>query len=322
MHDQYIPKYGSKFLLSLIILFLFNTSCGLFIRSPLYETKSSQSIILLDSPLCLSDSTCLFIDNRINKESEYIIIALHGLGAHAGTFLQFQNYSDKKGISTIAFDFRGFGHWNGQKGDIKNIGQHITDLHELIESVQYNYPSKKLLLIGESLGSSLAIWYSILHPNNIDGLILTSLVTSNGSEDVKVGTILRLLKAYIFSPAKPVRLSYNSSLYSNDSVYLNHEFIQDTLGSHAISPKYLIQSNRVIKKSRLDLCDLQIPVLIIQGGEDFLSTQEKTLKYIARCSSPNIDYIYFPNMKHSIVNDKNRTIAFDKISNWIDNMNM
>ncbi|MEZ5017086.1 MAG: alpha/beta fold hydrolase [Flavipsychrobacter sp.] len=318
-----MSKKVSKIITYILVVCSFS-SCGIFINNPKYVERNIKTSNTYKSNLgtfyCLQDGQCVFVDERIEKESGNIIVALHGLGAHAGSFSFLQEYLDGQNVSSIALDFRGFGHYQGLKGDLKNIGIQVEDLHEIIISIRKRYPSRKIVLLGESLGSSLAIWYVQLHPENVDGLVLTSIVTSKGNGDVKLSTILNLLLAYTFQPSTPVHLGYDPYIYSNDSSFINWAFNIDTLGTRAVSPRYLVQSNRVIKKSYGYLCKYPKPILIIQGGQDFLSTREKTTSLIEKCDSKNIRYLFFPNMLHSIVNDKNRDEAFEGIMQWLNTL--
>ncbi len=307
------------FRLFIIVTLTFLVSCGVFVKRPIYKEKPLVQRIVKDSIFCYQDSTYNFIDYRKNDTSKYIVIAMHGLGAHAVSFSYLQNFLDEQNIASLAMDLRGFGHWPKQKGDVKNIGLQLEDVHQLIQNIRVRQPDKKIILLGESLGSSLAIWYSVLHPQNVDGLILTSLVTSSGSNDVKFSTVLNLLKAYVFNPSQPVKLDYDPNMYSNDSIFVEWAYTKDTLGTRAISPRYLIQANRVIKKSYNQLCQLNMPILIMQGGKDVLSSKKEIKELINNCNtSTEIDYIYYEEMKHSIVNDKNRDVAFKAIEQWIN----
>lgn len=306
-----------KILVGIIPFFLWN--CGLLIKQPKYSDKPFVQRTLNNQNFCYQDSTFNYIDNRINNEGAYIVLAIHGLGAHAGSFTFLQNYLEEKGVSSLAMDLRGFGHWQGKKGDVKNIGIQVEDLHEIIQNVRIKRPNKKIILLGESLGTSLALWYANLYPENIDGLVLTSLVTSSGSGEVEIGTVLNLLSAYVFNPTHPVKLNYNPKMYSNDIEFLEWAFNKDSLGTRSISPRYLVQANRVIKKSYKYLCTKNIPVLLIQGGKDNLSTKEKVGKIVNKCGAASlISYKYYPDMFHSIVNDKNREKAFEGILGWLE----
>ncbi len=309
-----------KRLLPVLISTLMLTSCGVFIKSPTLVNPHNEALSeSLSRFYKYSDGSINYLDLRIKSDQSPIVVAIHGLGAHAGSFTYLQDYLDEQRISSISMDLRGFGHWNGKKGDLENLGMHVSDVIEILELVEKSYPNRQIVLLGESLGSSLSLWVAQHRPDLVDGVVVTSLVTKSGGK-VSLGTIFRLLAGYTFAPRKPVKLSYDPTVYSQDSTFLQWAFNEDTLGARRISPRYLVQANRVIKKSRKNLCELKTPLLIIQGGKDFLSTQKKLNQIIMDCDSDNIEYTFFPDMLHSIVNDSDRNKAFDSIRNWILNL--
>lgn len=303
--------------LTCLIIIFFLTNCGFLINQPtLYLDKNSKGRIEKNY-FIYNDSTRNFISQSIFPESNVIIICIPGLGAYSGTYNSLQHYFNSKKISTVTLDLRNFGHWNGKKGDVSNIGLHISDINQVINYYKYKFHNKNIILLGESLGSSLAIWYNFTYPNKIDGLILTSIVTNHGEEKIRFKSVLKLLCGYIFYPNKPLHLDYNTNLYSNDTTFINWAFKIDTLGTNKISVRYLIQANKVIKESYSQLCCINSPILIMQGGKDFLSELKEIKKIINLCNKKNIQFEYFINNYHSLVNDINRVQIFNKMIKWI-----
>jgi alpha-beta hydrolase superfamily lysophospholipase len=303
---------------SLYILFLFFTSCGVFIRQPKYQKLYEPKEEFNGNTFKYWDGGKNFINQNIFSTSDFIIICVPGLGAHTGSFNFLQKYFSEKNISTVGIDLRGFGHWSGKKGDVRNIGLHIADLNQVIDYYIKAYPSKKILLLGESLGSSLILWYCSFYPTKIDGLILTSIVTNKGENDIKLRTIVKLFLGYTFCPTKPVLLDYDPTIYSNDPDFIKWAFEIDTLGTDKISPRYLIQSNRIINQSYKFLYSYEKPTLILQGGKDFLSEKKDINKIIEKCHSSKIQFNYFPDDPHSLVNDKDRNDVFNTMIEWIN----
>ncbi len=307
---------------SLIIFIFFLSSCGLLIKQPIYTPVNHNDIIIdtiVNDYFLYSDGTKNFIKSLVVDTSNVIVVCIPGLGAHSGSYSFIQNYLKSVGISSISLDLRGFGHWNKRKGDIKNIGLHIKDINEIITYLKKSYPSKKIILLGESLGSSICLWYAKLFPDKIDGLILTSIVTDFSGGETSLKTVLNLSFSYIFCPSHPVNLDYNPYIYSNDSAFINWAFNIDTLGSNSISPRYLIQAKHLIKDSYSYLCEIKMPIIILQGGKDFLSNKCEIEKLFKDCKTANILYHYYPQMLHSLVNDKNRIKVFIDIKDWICN---
>ncbi len=297
----------------LMLLLLSISSCGVFVKKPIHTPRQNVNGNLLKTRFVYSDEKENYIDQRIHKSSQNIVVMLHGLGAHAGSFDHIQDYLYTNGVSSLALDLRGFGHWKEKRGDLKNIGVQLNDIHEVILGLKQEHPRAKIVLLGESLGSSLSLWYASLYPDAIDGLIITSLVTTSSGNKVKAGTVFRTLFSYTFNPAHPVRLSFDPSLYTTNTDW----YTTDTLSTRKISPRYLLQANRVIKNSRTQLCDIAMPIFVLQGGADVLSTKESMTKILANCTSSNIQYAYYPKIKHSIVNDLHRKEAFEAIKQWL-----
>jgi len=289
------------------------SSCGVFIKKPQYTLQENLPSTIRGTSYLYADGKSNFIDSRMHENSKNIVLLLHGLGAHAGGFTAIQTYFDAHKISSVSVDLRGFGHWKGKRGDLKNIGLQLNDVHEIVKRIQADYPEKKIQLLGESLGSSLSLWYASLHPENIDGLIITSLVTTSKGNKVKAGTVFRALFSYTFNPAHPIRLDFDPSLYTSTTDW----YTADTLSTRKISPRYLIQANEVIKKSRTLVCTADVPIFILQGGADVLSTKEGIAKIINQCPVSKIHYAYYPKMKHSIVNDIHKDMAFEDIRAWL-----
>ena len=301
------------------ITFLFLTGCGVFIKQPQFKKQDGPVIELSGTSFKYWDGNLNFVKQNLFIESDVIIICIPGIGGHTGTYNSLQKYFSEQKISTVGIDIRGFGHWTGRKGDMKNIGLHIRDIDQVVDYYRNNYPGKKILLLSESLGSSFCIWYSACYPEKTDGLIITSLITRKGEGNIKLKTVLNFTLAYYFCPARPVLLQSDPSKYSDDPDFMKWMTVSDTLITRKISPRYLIQSNRIIKRSYGYLCNYEKPTLLLQGGKDFMSDKKDIIKILDHCRLGNIQYKYFQEDYHSLVNDLNRTEVYDTMIEWINN---
>lgn len=309
---------GLKYQIVTILVFLFLTSsCGIFISNPRISNVKSIDCSMTETTFKYSDSTSNYINKNITSNTSVIVICIHGLGAHAGSFSSIQHFFYEKNISSVSIDLRGFGHWSGKKGDIDNIGVHLDDLKQVIYCVKSEYKPNKIILLGESLGSSLAIWYAYKNPHEVDGLILTSLVTTHRKSQISIKSALKLLIGYTFIPRKPISLDYEPKHFSNNEDFIEWAFRIDTLGTRKISTRYLVQSNRVIKNSYKQLCSISIPTLILQGGKDLLSDKKDIENILSKCNNSRISHEYYADNFHFLINDTNRLVIFDKINTWL-----
>lgn len=245
-------------------------------------------------------------------------MCIHGLGSHAGYFNLLQDYFYEKNISSISFDLRGFGHWPGKRGDIDNVGTHIDDIKQIIRYIKFEYKPTKIVLFGASLGSSLAIWYAYNNPDEVDGLILTSLVTTHKNSKKSFKSVLGLSMGYSFSPRKPMALELEPQLYSDNIELIKWAFENDTLRTRKISTRYLLQSNTVIKNSYKQLCDIKKPIFILQGAKDLLSDKKDLENILSTCNNFDISFEYYADNYHSLIYDHNRLDIFNRIDEWLN----
>lgn len=302
------------FYFSLILL----SGCGIFIRQPRYIEKSEPKLKTNGNYFVYADNSRNYFKQNLSPNSGIIIICVPGLGGHAGSYNNMREYFLRNNIFSVEIDLRGFGHWQGRKGDIKNIGLHIGDLNQVVDYYRLNFPDKKIILMGESLGTSLSLWYDYLYPEKVDRLILTSLVTKHkGSEDVGSKSVINLMFGFIFCPSKPVFLGADQKKYSNDPVFRKWALESDTFRTDRISPKYLLQSKRVINNSYKYICRIEKPILLLQGGKDILSDSNEISRIVKSCNSNNIRFELLPDCYHNIINDLNSEEVFNAIINWI-----
>ncbi len=78
----------------------------------------------------------------------------------------------KFGIRTIAYDLQGFGR-NSNRGEWYNLNFHIEDVKNKIKTIKRKNPSKKIFLMGESMGGAIVLSLANSQKNlPIEGIIL------------------------------------------------------------------------------------------------------------------------------------------------------
>lgn len=143
-----------------------------------------------------------FIPSSLKEHQTSPIIYLHG---GPGGAISKRVIDDLKPLSNIGFEMYFYDQvGSGSSTRLSNIKEytvqrHIDDLYEIIK----NTNSKKVILIGQSWGSILAVAYLSQHPETIDKIIFSS-----------PGPIYPLNKTEIDLPA-PDSISIRKPLYTN-----------------------------------------------------------------------------------------------------------
>lgn len=85
-----------------------------------------------------------------------VIVGLHGMNDYANAFRLAGPYWAKDGVTTIAFDQRGFGR-SPERGIWGGDALMVEDLRTLVALVKAKYPQAIVAVVGESMGGAVAI---------------------------------------------------------------------------------------------------------------------------------------------------------------------
>ena len=101
------------------------------------------------------DGTALGLStwNAQNSEPQVVIVALHGMNDYARAFETAAPYWAARGITTYAYDARGFGR-SPQRGVWGNEALMIQDLRTALQVARAAHPSSRIVVVGESMGAA------------------------------------------------------------------------------------------------------------------------------------------------------------------------
>ncbi len=143
-----------------------------------------------------SDGKTLFI-RRWNSDGESAVSVLifHGITAYSGTYgLMIAEQLSGAGFDVFGMDLRGHGLSDGKRGDYPSSERLVKDLCETVAFVRAK--SRKLVVMGHSLGAFSAVIAMNNCPKQIDGLILLSIakkIRTGVYPKQKLGAALRSL---------------------------------------------------------------------------------------------------------------------------------
>ncbi len=105
------------------------------------------------------------------EQPPIVALGLHGFNDYSQAFKPLGEHLAKRGVTTYAFDQRGFGR-TLQTGRWHGSEQLSADLHTLIGLLRSRHPQARLILIGESMGAAVALSADHEAPLDVDGLVL------------------------------------------------------------------------------------------------------------------------------------------------------
>lgn len=287
-------------------------------------------------------SYCWLPDNEENLKG--IIQVAHGMAEHAGRYREFAMFLTKKGYGVYANDHRGHGR---TAGSIKNVGFFaekdgwalvVNDMHLLTREIKKRHPNIPFFLFGHSMGSFLSRDYVTTFGNDVDGLILSGTAADPGPLGY-LGIFISKLSGQIFGKRsksfimdklsfgafngkfKPNRTKFDW-LSRDDAMvdkYVNDEFCGSVF-SAGFFLDMLKGIKRIHNKKVIKLIPVELPMFFISGEKDPVGNNTRGVKKVidmyVRSGMKNVDFKFYPNARHEILNEVNRNEIYLDIYNW------
>lgn len=257
-----------------------------------------------------------WIDN--SQPVDAVILCIHGLGLHKGTYEAFGKRMSKVGVPTYAMDVRGFGEWQDDLKTGLDFEGTLADIKIVLEGIKKNYPDKKIIILGESMGGAIALRATAMYPELISGLI--SSVPSGdrfGSGDTKLKVGLHgLFRGF----NKPMDIGSDVVGKATKKEDLRQTWSKDKLGRMSLTPKELMQFNSFMEKNFLVAAEIKTsPVLFMQGANDKLVHPEGTWKLFDSLTTDKRQMVFSKAAEHLIFEEAqfaDEDISF--LQKWIN----
>ncbi len=257
----------------------------------------------------------------IDEEAEpkAVLLCIHGLGLHKGTYEDFGREMAKKGLITYAIDMRGFGSWiPKQKNAQIDFDGSLIDIKRALTEIRKAHPGLPLIMLGESMGGGIGIHATALYPDLVDGLISS---VPSGDRFNSVDNSLKVGVHAVFGGFnKPIDIGPMVVGAATKKSDLRERWLNDPLCRTKISPNELIAFQKFMN-GNFDSAGLikQTPVLFIMGSNDKLVRPVATFKLFDSLATPNKDKVMSNSAEHLIFEEG----QFSKddlsyISKWID----
>lgn len=242
-----------------------------------------------------------------------VLLCIHGLGLHGGTYRGFGKQMSKRGIATYALDVRGFGAWHKSESSSVDFPGCLQDIALKIQELRQSHPGLPIFLLGESLGGAISTRFAANFKGAIDGLILCAPARELGDHKLRV---LSMALSFLLKPRR--RVCIRSAVFS-DSPNVVALTQVDKLVRTEFTVSELLHLARFLGGGTRSLSKIDnIPVLFIQGHGDALIKPKSTLEYFERIPSPDKDLVIIGDAQHLIFqNTRPPRKAVVLVENWI-----
>jgi alpha-beta hydrolase superfamily lysophospholipase len=244
-----------------------------------------------------------------------VVVFLHGIASHGGWFGETAADLDEQGVTVYAPDRRGSGRSGGPRGHLDRYGRALDDVDEVVRLVGSEYPGTPLFLAASSWAAKLAVVYAADRPGPLSGLLLLGpglLPRVNLSPARRV----RVVAGHLVRPTARLPIPLTPELYTANPPYL--DFIRaDPLRLGEATAQLFWETSRLDRRRRRASARLDLPLLVLQGGDDAMMDVAGTRRWFARLGLEDKTYVAYRGAGHTLDFQPDRTSYLADMLTWL-----
>ncbi|CAA2934505.1 caffeoylshikimate esterase-like [Olea europaea subsp. europaea] len=293
-----------------------------------YEFYKKHRILHRESYMTNEQNVKIFTQSWQPADSTYkfkgLIGMIHGYTSESSWLFELNAVAmAKSGFFVCALDLQGHGFSEGSPDHIPDIQPLICDCISYFNSARADHPNLPPFLYGESLGAALAVRVCLKQRTAWKGLVLSGAMCEISKKIRPVWPIEKLLPTAAFiAPSWRIVITQPPASRSYKEEWkrklIERSPNRQTCGkSTAASALQLLRVCEYVKKN----ChDLEVPILIVHGGEDMICDPEGAKFLYQSSSSKDKTLKIFTGMWHQLIGEPNESAeeVFNNILSWIE----
>jgi acylglycerol lipase len=244
------------------------------------------------------------------------LMVIHGLNEHSGRYAHIAEFFTQNDIAVFSMDHIGHGNSGGTRSFVKQFSCLIDDLVVYLGMAREIVQEIPFFTVGHSLGGLISPVFLFDHQDLISGAILSgplALVPDYVSPFIiKVGKII----SSIFP--KLGLLEIEKEFLSRDPAVVQ-AYINDPLVYNGkITVRMSAEMNKAIGRVGEQVSAINLPVLILHGGQDKIVDPACSEFLHKGVSSTDKELIIYDGFFHEIFNEPEQDQVFTDMLNWIN----
>jgi alpha-beta hydrolase superfamily lysophospholipase len=248
-----------------------------------------------------------------------VIVALHGMNDYAEAFLLPAPYWAAQGITTYAYDQRGFGR-TPSRGVWGGADLMTQDLRTAVALARAAHPKAVIAVVGESMGGAVAIAaFASDDPPAADRLVLAAPAVWGWDAQPLTYRVALWLTAHI-APASRVEAPdwLVRHILASDNIEELRRMGRDRNMIFRTRADTIYGLVSLMQEARQDLGRVRAPVLFQYGAHDQIIPKDAAV-YAARFLKPTDHSAYYTNGYHLLTRDLGRRLVLDDIIAFLRN---
>jgi len=245
-----------------------------------------------------------------------VLVIVHGLAEHSGRHERFGCELAEAGYAVETFDLRGHGRSEGMWGYVSSFDDYVRDLETFLQNVSARQAHLPLVLMGHSMGGTIAALLAISRRFPLAALILSAPAVRLWQD---TGWVVRAF-AHLMSRFLPkMRTMPLAAQYISRDLTVVEAYVHDPLVYRAgLRVRTVYEFLRATQRVREGAAAIREPLLILQGTADRLVQPRGAAELYEKASSPDKTLRLYEGLYHELLNEPERERVLMDILAWLE----
>lgn len=248
-------------------------------------------------------------------EPKCLLYSFHGLHAYSDYHSLIAMYMSDVGCEVLAFDQRGHGKSDGERGLICTFESILNDSIKFIEYTSSKYPGIPIYLLGSSMGASLCLLINEKMPGVIKGMILMSPAIKSRSKLESLAYHL-VGKLSCLCPGMFVATFDDYGAYSNPNIR-NYLLENPYVYNGGIRFGSISSVTTGMRQARELIDSLKTPFVVVQGTGDTIIDPQWSEELYNRAPAIDKQLLIYEGLPHTFVFENDIYAICEKLQQWI-----
>ncbi len=270
----------------------------------------------IEETVTTSDGLRLYLRRREVANARAEIIISHGFGEHSGRYGALTEHLVSHDYSVTGYDHRGHGLSDGLPGHVESFSEYGDDLDKVVAAVRSRSESRRLFLIGHSMGGLIALLYATRKRGMLAGAVISAPLIEVAVPVPAHKLMIARVGARI-APRFRLDNEIDPANLSRDPE-VGRAYAADPLVHRKVSTKWFSELQQAMKEVADRASEITTPVLVMHGTEDKLASVDATKRLFERIGSPDKELVIYPGFYHELFNEPEKQDVFERVTQWVD----
>lgn len=251
-------------------------------------------------------------------QTQGVVCIVHGFNEHSSRYAQAAERLCAAGYAVLTYDQFGHGKTTGKRGHVPSYEAFLDSVKIVLDEAETRFPGVKKFLWGHSMGGGIVTNFVLKRKPSLAGVVATGPLYKIGFEPPAFKVFLAKMMVNIY-PAFTENANLDSDALSRDKNEVR-KYNEDPHNHGKITAGTFLGMFSAGKWNIENASTLTIPILLMHGTADKLTSPEGTKEFAANAPKKLVTLKLWEGFYHELHNepepDRSEVIAY--ITNWLN----